>query len=238
MHPSLLLNIFEETLWPTRCALCDAPGAVLCATCQSNLEYLDYWRACPQCGAAWGLIECDHCNDVVAGIDEPKPSRCISALRFSGGSATLIKTYKDKGEQRLAPILASMLSDALAPSWVSWAHKLTFIPATKSARRRRGFDHMALIAEELAHLLSLPCARLLLEPKATDQRILGRSARRQNMEGRFHAAPSEEDGEGPASGGNVLLIDDVFTTGATMRDAERALRACGYDVRMATIARV
>ncbi len=53
-----------ETLWPTRCALCDTPGKLLCPQCARSLEFIDYYRACPRCGSPWGSLQCDRCNPV------------------------------------------------------------------------------------------------------------------------------------------------------------------------------
>ena len=56
-----------ETLWPTRCAVCDTPGEVLCAPCSLNLSHIDWWRACPRCGAPFGRVQCSECNPVMLG---------------------------------------------------------------------------------------------------------------------------------------------------------------------------
>lgn len=45
-----------ETVWPTRCAVCDAPGEPLCEHCRTALRYVDWWRACPRCGAPFGRL--------------------------------------------------------------------------------------------------------------------------------------------------------------------------------------
>ena len=54
-----------ETLWPTRCAICDEPGELLCERCKSELPFIDLWRACPICGAPWGHTQCTECNPVM-----------------------------------------------------------------------------------------------------------------------------------------------------------------------------
>ncbi len=224
----LLGEAFCETLWPTRCALCDRPGDVLCERCRCALDILDPWRACPLCGAPFGLIQCDHCTPVVS---QGKPIfKCASALRYTPETGILIKTYKDKGEQRLAEVLATLLADAIEPSWRRWAHAATYVSATKTARRRRGFDHMELVAKRFAENLGIACLKTLAEPTAFDQRELGRDERRRNMRGRFEAREN-------VSGYRLILLDDVFTTGATMAEAKSALESAGASVRCATIAR-
>ena len=199
----LIADAICETLWPTRCALCDAPGAVLCTRCAARLDYLDFWRACPRCGAAFGFLQCDHCTPLVN--KEEHTRLCVSALRYTADTGVLIKTYKDKGEQRLSETLAAILANALPPSWLRWANGVTYVSATKAARRRRGFDHMELLARSLAGQCGLPCIRALNPPTARDQRILDRTERKQNMQGRFTACE-------PLPGRRLILIDDVLTS--------------------------
>ena len=219
-----------ETLWPSRCAICDSLGDVLCQRCERNLEYLDYWRACPRCGAAWGLRQCDHCNPVILP-DEASIFRCVSALRFTGASARLIRTYKDQGEQRLAPRLAHILLHALSPSWIAWPQGVAYVPATTVALRRRGFDHMELVARALADAMGLDAFRAFERPTSADQRALSRAMRQANMANRFCVV----DAPLPR---RMLLIDDVFTTGSTLQQARSALQAAGSEARCATVARV
>lgn len=230
MANRLLLDAFLETLWPTRCACCDSPGSVLCERCEATLEYLDHWKACPRCGAPWGVVQCDRC-----GSQEREGGRelpfCISALRHRGRAALLVRTYKDKGEQRLASALAGLVSNAIPPSWCTWADAVTFVPATAAARRRRGFDHMELFAEELSNLLGLPALASLMPPRALDQRALGRAGRISNMAGRFSVVH-------PINPRRVILVDDVMTTGATLTEAKRALEEHKFDVRLASVTRV
>ena len=225
----LIADAICETLWPTRCALCDAPGAVLCARCAAQLDYLDFWRACPRCGAAFGFLQCDHCTPLANKGERVRP--CVSALRYTADTGVLIKTYKDKGEQRLSETLAAILANTLPPSWMTWANGVTYVSASNAARRRRGFDHMELLTQSLADQCGLPCIRTLNPPATRDQRILGKTERKQNMQGRFTACE-------PLPGRRLLLIDDEFTTGATMDQAGIALELAGARVRCATVARV
>ena len=174
------------------------------------------------------FLQCDHCTPLVN--KEEHTRLCVSALRYTADTGVLIKTYKDKGEQRLSETLAAILANALPPSWLRWANGVTYVSATKAARRRRGFDHMELLARSLAGQCGLPCIRALNPPTARDQRILDRAERKQNMQGRFTACE-------PLPGRRLILIDDVFTTGATMDQASIALERAGAQVRCATVAR-
>lgn len=229
------IGIMAETLWPTRCAICDRPGSVLCPACAASLDYIDYWQACPACGAPWGRVQCDHC--AAAQLLERKQERqrnprlCLGSLQYTDSTATLIKTFKDKGEQRLAEPLAALIGRTAPPSWREWTECITYVTATKAARRRRGFDHIQLIAEALAASWHLPCLRLLEEPRARDQRAFGREERMGNVEGRFRPAA-------PLAARRAIVIDDVLTTGSTMEEACSSLEAAGCSCRCLVVARV
>ena len=70
-----------ELLWPTYCAACGAPGSVLCGQCRRSLAYIDWWRACPRCGAPFGRIQCTECNAVMLQA-QAEPEISASAARI------------------------------------------------------------------------------------------------------------------------------------------------------------
>lgn len=236
---AFLVEAACETLWPTRCAVCDEQGSVLCDRCARELPYIDYWRACPRCGAPFGSILCTECNPVMLQTigRETLPYRsCTSAVAFDAAAARIVTAYKDRGEQRLATAMAHAMAPLAAPSWTSKAEAppvVTFVPATSAARRRRGFDHAELLAEQTAEQLGLSVRFLLDRPASKDQRSLGRKDRARNTAGRFSALPDAK----PCP--SVLLVDDVCTTGSTLAGATDALVALGCEtVRCLTFARV
>lgn len=213
-----------ETLWPTRCAVCDAPGQVLCDRCAAALAVVDQWDACPRCGAPWGRVQCCECNPVAlkaAGRADLPLAQMASALRLDEAARAVVVTYKDRGERRLAEAMASPMAACTPPAWLSDGPAVTFIPASAAARRRRGFDHGELLAQAVARRLGLPCAGLLARPRAADQRTLGRSGRAANMAGSLAVLP------GASVAGAVIVADDVCTTGATLCAAADALLAAG-----------
>lgn len=220
----LLRDAALETLWPTRCAVCDAPGQVLCDRCARALPAIDWWAACPRCGATWGRIQCCECNPVTLGASGRATlplAQMASAVMLDEAARAVVVTYKDRGERRLADVMAARMAACVPPSWLVEASAVTFVPASAAARRRRGFDHGALLAEALAQRIGLPCAPLLGRPRAADQRGLTRSARGANMAGSFAALPEA------AAAGPVIVTDDVCTTGATLCAAADALLAAG-----------
>lgn len=233
---SIATEAMAETLWPTRCAVCDAPGQVLCDACRARLPYLDWWRACPRCGAPFGRVQCTECNDAMLqlmGRARLPFASCASATVYEGAPARIVRTYKDRGERRLARELAYVMAASLPPAWRAERPALAAVPATGKALRARGFDHMADVAAALSELTGLPLTQPLARPRSIDQRNLGRKERFENMRGRFAVLP------GATVPPRILLVDDVLTTGATLMEAADALLAGGaQQVRCLTFARV
>ena len=215
-----------ELLYPTRCVGCEMPGELICDECREALPWIEQRRACPVCGATFGNMTCTGCE----GDWEPRAT--IAALGFSGAGARMATCLKDYHELRLAPVNAAAMLCALeeAAFWPARDGRprfdagsidaVCFVPATAEAYARRGYDHMELTARELAALLGLPLADALARDAASDQRDLGRSGRAANLAGTMRVV---ED----VSGLRLLLADDVVTTGASMREATRALLARG-----------
>ena len=182
-----------------------------------------------------------------------------AALSFEEGARRIISTYKDRDELRLGAVIASLLcavirgrnetvaqSNCLIPQaresmedWTQWADALVYVPASPEALLRRGFDHMERVAEIVARRTGVPLVHVLASCKgARDQRELGRGERLTNRSGSFSLAAAAMSDAG-ALPRRVVLIDDVFTTGATLSAAAHVLLDGGaHEVRAVTCCRV
>lgn len=215
-----------ETLWPTRCAVCDAPGALLCPACAAALPYVDANRACPRCGAPYGRHQCTECCATLlaaAGREAFPLDGAASAVALDDAARRIVVGLKDRSEVRLVEPVGLLMAACAPPSWAAPGTAVSFVPATARARSRRGFDHGELLGRAVAERLGLPWAALLDRPRVADQRGLGRQARLGNMAERFRALP------GAAAPRQVILVDDVCTTGATLYGAADALRRAGAE---------
>ncbi len=235
-YGSAAANTIAELIWPTRCAVCGEHGSLICDNCREELPYLDLWRACPRCGAAFGRVQCTECDPVTmrtAGREQLPFERLVSALHLTKASRMIVTAYKDAGERRLAGEMARIMAEYVSPEERAEAQGIAFIPATAAARRRRGFDHAELLAEELAHVVETPVLPLLGRPRALDQRTLSRRERIANMSRTMTTTP------GASAPETLILIDDVCTTGATLSAACDALAQAGARrIRCLTFARV
>lgn len=227
-----------ETLWPTRCAGCEQPGELLCEECRATLPWVEQRLACPSCGAPYGFLTCTECDGTWV------PRATVAALGFHGTPAQIVTCLKDSHELRLAPVIAAAMACALeeASAWPARdgaarfspvsTDAICFVPATSAAYARRGFDHMELVARALSAELGLPLADVLARAAARDQRKLGRAERAENLSGTMRAVDD-------VTGANLLLVDDVATTGASLAEGTRALLARGASsVTACVLARV
>lgn len=139
-----------------------------------------------------------------------------SGTTFDGVPARLVRALKEEGRTGLARPLAPLLAAAVAR-----AGPLAFVPmpTSRAAMRRRGYRVVDLVARRAG----LQVAPLLTYVRTTaDQRSLDLAQRRRNVEGSLRATD--------AAGLRVVLLDDVVTTGASLEEAARALRAAGAEV--------
>ena len=219
------LEALAELLFPTHCAGCELPGAVLCATCIDALPRIDPLVGCPRCGAPYGYLTCTECWQREWSFEA-----ALALGEFERPLSRAVVLHKDAGERRLAAVLGSLLAEQVDARWPGWAQGVAFVPATRRARARRGFDHGLAIAETVARDLHVPLTEALARSAARDQRMLGRDARAANAAGTFSAVA--------AVGGRMLLVDDVFTTGATLDAAAGTLLDAGAEaVRVVAVAR-
>jgi predicted amidophosphoribosyltransferase len=196
---------------PERCAGCLEPGPLVCAACLRALAP-DPVRVALGGGPGEEL-------DVWAGVP------------FAGPAASVLRTVKRDARPRLARYLAPALAAALgevahAASAGSATLVAVPIPASGKSLRARGFR---VVDRVTRHAGVEPHPLLVLRRAAADQRGLGRAERLENLRGGMRARR--------ANGLRVVIVDDVVTTGATLLEAARALRAAGaVVVGAATIA--
>lgn len=188
-------------LLPVWCAGCDAPDVVLCGECRRTLAAE---------AAAAGPPRTLH-----GGL------RVHAAVEFSGVAARTIRAFKEEGRTALAGPLGAALAVSAAAALTAASDDVVLVPvpSSRAAYRRRGHH----IAELLARRAGLPVARMLrVHAPTADQRLLGRTERAANVSGSMRARG--------AAGAAVIVVDDVVTTGATLVEAARALRAGGARV--------
>jgi len=123
---------------------------------------------------------------------------------------------------RLAPLFGAMAAARLAPSLRSSQPVVTFVPMHSRKRRVRGYDHAEKLAQGVGNALGLEVLALLERSRPTTaQSSLSHEERRRNVKGAFSATQERLHGE------EVVLVDDILTTGYTLSECAAALKASG-----------
>ena len=201
-------------------------GERVCEACTRALPFIR--TCCPVCGRRVreeGV--CAACKQ-----QRPVPHAVRSCFTHEGEAARLVRRFK-RGEQYLALTLAQFLQPLVAQ--FDGADALVPVPMTARARRRRGFDQALLLARELSALTNLPVLCAVQKRRETpQQKALGRAGRRKNLEGCFHVTD-----RAAVRGKRLLIVDDTYTTGATVDElAAVLLRAGAAEVNAVTVTSV
>ena len=218
-------STFGEAWCVVRCALIAAAALALPERCAGCLRD--------------GPLVCGECLRALA----PAPVRVVVAdgpgdeldvwagVPFTGAAASVLRTMKRDARPRLARYLAPALAAALvevarAVSADPGSLVAVPIPSSRKSLQTRGFRVVDVVARRAG---VEPRSLLAIRRAAADQRGLGRAERLENLRGGMRARR--------ANGLRVVIVDDVVTTGATLLEAARALRAGGaIVVGAATIA--
>jgi ComF family protein len=227
-----LLDSLVAALFPPRCALCsrELPGlTVVCPTCTSDLPPLSAFR-CQRCGEPVEdptIDLCVRCGTAIYASD-----LILSLGPYLGDWGRLVRLLKFEREMAIGHWLGSRMAELLAVSVEAQAFSaVTFVPMTRRDRRARGFNQAEVLARIIARQLNLPLRRLLIKTRETRlQSRLSASERKGNLQDAFRLLPSDCE--------QVLLVDDICTTGSTIEECARTLKRGGVQSVVAmTVAR-
>lgn len=198
---------------------------------------LIYPPRCPLCGAAIGG-QAGLCSDCWLLLEPPGEGEegVTAGVLYNDAARDLVLRFKHGGRIALAPMLAGMINARLGRLEGDWL--AVPVPLHRMRLWHRGFNQSALLARELARAAG--CAVLvdgLLRKRPTPMLGgLGREQREAALAGAIALNPARLD---RLRGASVLLVDDVFTSGATTRACIAALRQAGAgEVRIACFAQV
>ena len=201
-----------DLLLPQRCLVCARPGKQVCEDCTAGLRRIAP-PLCERCGAptVWPVRRCAECAGRRLAF-----GRARAAVEYEDPVPLIVAAWKERGLRRLADWAAELVAEALpAPGGAG----IVFVPGDPDRRLRRG--HAAeRLAAELAERWSLPCEPLLRRTRGSvPQRGLRQTERRRNVAGAFLVRARVPT--------HLTLVDDVYTTGATVDAAASALRKGG-----------
>lgn len=206
-----MINSVLSFVAPHHCCGCDKIGTLLCSDCKNNIT-IESNPVCIACkrptGAMW---LCNTCR-------LPYERAWAVGLR-EGILQRLVGLYKFERVKSAYLVLADILSDAIPELPTNTI--IIPIPTTPSRIRERGYDHMLLICKRLAKLRNLKCQQLVIRKNNTKQRQASAQTRISQAKQAFEINGNIDPDT------NYLLVDDVITTGATIKYAAKALKDAG-----------
>jgi ComF family protein len=231
-----------DLIFPAVCPVCASTLAEgrrdpLCGTCWTAIPRL-LPPCCARCGAglsltvppAPGVLQmCGRCR-----TEPPAWDWARAGAVYEGPVRQAIHALKFEGRAALARPLAALLLEPWGTELADRVDALVPVPLARARERQRGFNPATLLAEHLAAGLGVPVRpHWLVRVRPTEsQSELGAAERRANVRGAFRARSA-------VAGLDVIVVDDVLTTGATAAECVRALRAAGARrVGVLTVARV
>ncbi len=233
-----ITNWLLDALFPPRCAACGVFGRELfCKKCATTVFKLSppYCQICaePFDPLAYHDPLCRSCREAKINFDCAR-----AAWSYAGAPRGAIHRLKYAGKSALAPRLAPVLSHTVQDD--ATLRTLRFdciVPVPLHARRerKRGFNQSELLAQSLGQELQMPFAHALQRTRATPPQVgLNLKERQSNVRGAFALSPQFQ----LPPDAYILLVDDVFTTGATLRECATVLKRAGAkNVCAVTLAR-
>jgi ComF family protein len=231
-RPRQLADALLNLLYPQSCFVCDAPVVRQqeCGICDGCWERVLALRieppVCPSCGLPFHGFDpgsAHLCADCIS--DPPLFAGARSFGYYEEELSRVVREFKFHGRRHLAALLGPLLAGAVLSAWNrDQIDLLCPIPLHPRRRRERGFNQSELLASSVSDLLAVPVSRdLLRRTRHTPPQVgLTDPERTRNVRGAFSCPrPSL------AAGRRILLLDDVMTTGATLRSAASALLAAG-----------
>lgn len=222
-----VLDNFEDALFPEYgCFACGREilkgSNFLCDKCNSKIVHLEEKNACRKCGAPLNgdTKICDDCKFLKFNFDEAR-----ACVEYEGKSKDMILGIKYSRKIYLAKYFAKLMYEKLS-KWGVLVDFIVPVPLSDKRFKQRGYNQSEVIANELSLLSGIPVNTKII--KRVDggkiQQGLSRKERIENMKGAFVL----ED-KSSLIGKNILILDDVFTTGATVNELSRMLKKLNPD---------
>ena len=212
------MGFLTDLLFPPRCALCGRPCGDRSAPC----------RSCQADAALW-----------LTGADAVRRGSafalCVSAGAYRGALRDSVRQFKFLCHAEYARVYGPILAGAVRRTLAERYDTIAWMPVSAGTLATRGYDQARLLAEETAAALGDHARPLLRKVRDTAaQSSLGSAGERWgNVAGVYAVLDPER-----VRGRRILLIDDILTTGATLEEGARTLRAAGAaEVVAATLCR-
>ncbi len=188
---------------------------------------------CPYCETIieYGKISCEDCSKGL--IRTPLKRQvygdfpCICAVPYTEPYSKGIKDLKFNAMTQYAPLLAKVLAETVKSEYsVNNFHYITYVPLHSKRKKERGYNQSELLAKELSYLLEIPVIEALKKHKDNSpQHEQTAQKRRENVKGVYKAHNKDL-----FKNKNLLIIDDIVTTGNTLGECAKTLRDSGAGI--------
>ncbi len=217
-----------KLFYPLRCPFCDEilgpyeQKRMVCKTCDEKLVYIkdDY---CLKCGKPLESESAEYCMDCAKRKHYFDQAR--SLLSYQGNVKHSLYRFKNANRREYALFYGAEIEKRFR-RWIE-RNRIDYIaavPMYSKRRRERGYNQSEVLAAELGFRVGIKVKKKLLVKKADTkpQKTLGRAERRENLKNAFIVTET-------LKGKKILLVDDIYTTGATVDMAAKALKEAGAD---------
>lgn len=213
------LCFFIDFVFPSVCVHCSTAilfsSGHVCSECLEAVEKIE--KSCPVCDSELNDGLCTVCAD-----REFYPDRNISISKFSGVMKSMISAMKFDGKFSIASQLAGMAATRLESESIDF-DMVSFVPMNRKKEAARGYNQSRLIAKGIADIMRKPLFGILSENRESGvQKEYGFNERFFNILGRYSVSGKKDFKER-----KILLVDDVFTSGATLNECARLLKENG-----------
>ena len=190
-----------------------------------------YDKKCIICGVEGLLGICSKCKSEIKRVHQQEE---IMAYGYYGGVLKkLILNLKYHKSFIAGKVLADLLCQIIIEKKLS-IDCICYVPISKDSLKKRGFNQCSVLAKNISSILDIPVIDCLVKVKETkEQKLLGKEERMKNILDAFEIKNKEK-----LFKKNILLIDDVYTTGATINECKKNIEKCNINkIYLLTIAK-
>jgi len=233
------LECLAHVIFPPRCVACGTAlpekRSSFCSDCVARIEFINS-PLCPLCGQPFSEPGTgDHlCGDCLLSIPPFSAARALG--KYERVLMEVIHHFKYGGKTSLGEVLGGMMAEYSYPSFSIGDYSLIIpVPLHHRRLRQRGFNQALILAREISRRWRVDIDFLSLKRKVfTEPQVgLGRELREHNIKGAFAVAD-----QGRIVNEKIVLVDDVYTTGSTVKECARVLMKCqAKEVAVLTLAR-
>ena len=230
-----MLEIIRDFIFPKRCLFCRefiGEEADICPACWHNLNFINE-PFCQICGSKFEYKIADNISCGACIKEPPKYDIARHLLVFDEYSKKMIHKFKYCDQTNLAPVMAKLLWQKYRTE-ISQADYIMPVPSHWLKRLIRLYNQAQILAYYLARIANKPIQNPLRKIKwSKAQSKLSREARKRNLRGSFMVIDKKL-----VKNKNIILVDDVYTTGSTVNIcAQKLHRAGARHVMVLTIAK-